>query len=150
MRYVDYSQARQEEFNKLPIFFAFSMEQFNKQLEERGATVKDIYRLPAGGFYLKKDSEVIKTFFSKDHDAELRQMMENDHEFAREAIQYEMFNHEYAINWEGDWDVCSCFGKVDYEEGKPGYEYMKDLGFSDAVVEIYREAARYVCANTDC
>lgn len=155
MTYREYTEARQEEFNKLPIFFAFSIEQFNKALEERGIKPeeagKHIYRFgTTGGYYLKKDSEIIKKFFSKDHDAELRKMMESDLAFARDAITYEMFNHEYAINWEGDWDVCGCFGKVKYVEGKPGEAYMRDLGFSEAVIKVYHEAASYVLKNTEC
>jgi hypothetical protein len=30
------------------------------------------------------------------------------------AFLYEMNNHEYAINWQADWDVCSCFGECEY------------------------------------
>lgn len=28
---------------------------------------------------------------------------------------YEMANHEYAINWQGNWDVLSCFGNIKYD-----------------------------------
>ena len=43
------------------------------------------------------------------HHAELDEAM-NDEEFAYEAFLYEMDNHEYAINWDGDEEVLSCFG----------------------------------------
>ena len=32
-----------------------------------------------------------------------------DEDFAEAAFLYEMDNHEYAINWDGDEDVMSCF-----------------------------------------
>ena len=43
------------------------------------------------------------------HAKELNEAMK-DPEFAKSAFRYEMDNHEYAINWEGDADVLSCFG----------------------------------------
>ena len=38
-----------------------------------------------------------------------------DEAFAEEAFLYEMDNHEYAINWDGDDDVLSCFS-IKYDE----------------------------------
>ena len=45
----------------------------------------------------------------KRHKTELDELME-DHDVAYEAFLYEMNNHEYAINCEGDCDVLGCFG----------------------------------------
>ena len=74
-------------------------------------------------------------------------MMEKNKTFARSAISYEMRNHEYGINWEGDYDVCSCFGQIDFDENASGADYMKKLGFSDKVIAIYNTLARkfYTC-----
>lgn len=161
MKYTEYTKQRQEEFNKLPIFWAFSNKQFREALEKAGIKVgegdealqrtarKHCYKFGMGGFYLKKDAEAIREYFKRDRNKELRDMMEKDLKFAREAIEYEMFNHEYAINYEGDFDVVSCFGHVEYDEGKPGTLYMKDLGFSEAVIKVYYDAANYVLANSD-
>lgn len=149
MTYTEYKDARQQEFNKLPIFYAFDKKQMEEALAERGIKYEDapkhIYRLSnTGGYYLKKDSEVVKAFFAKDADAELRAMMEADLDFARDAIEYEMFNHEYPINWQGDWDVASCFGNVEYDDCKYAEDYLKELGFTDKIMQVWNECRRKV------
>lgn len=153
MKYTDYSRMKQEEFNALPIFWAFSTDQLEEKLLERGYTLGDagrvLYRFGNGGFYLKKDSAIVKAYFEKDWVAELRERMEADHEFAREAFEYEMWNHEYPINWQGDWDVCSCFGNVEYDDGKYGDDYLRELGYSEELIRIYEQAARTV-RSADC
>ena len=69
MTYQEYKKARQDEFNNLPIFFAFSNEQFKRAMEERGLTENDVdkvYRFGGtGGFYLKKDADIIRNFMNK-------------------------------------------------------------------------------------
>ena len=44
----------------------------------------------------------------KRHTKELHEALK-DEEFAEAAFLYEMDNHEYAINWDGDADVLACF-----------------------------------------
>ena len=70
MTYQEYQAKRQEECNALPLFFAFSNEQFKKHMEERGLTENDtdkIYRLgDTGGFYLRSDAALIKEYFQND------------------------------------------------------------------------------------
>lgn len=154
MNYKEYKEKRQSEFNQLPVFFAFGNKQFEEQLAKRGIKLEDaqkyVYRLSdTGGFYLKKDAEQIRAWFTIDHDAELRSMMENDLDFAREAIEYEMYNHEYAINWQGDWDVASCFGPVEYDEDKSGADYLSELGFDNKVIQVWNETRRKVIQNGD-
>jgi hypothetical protein len=75
--------------------------------------------------------------------------MENNLNFAYEAFEYEMYNHEYPINWQGDWDVCSCFGECAYSDDKYGTDYLKELGFSEAVIRQYMKAQKTVRANGD-
>lgn len=141
MTYEEYKNQRQSEFNALPIFFAFSMEQFAREMEKRGLTVDDtdkIYRFGNGGFYLRSDASIIREFMNKPDP--IRELM-NDPEFAESAFYYEMGNHEYHINlYQGDWDVCSCFGSCDYEEGKDYRDYLKEMGYSPEVISAFRTA----------
>lgn len=44
----------------------------------------------------------------KRHTEEIHEALK-DEEFAEAAFLYEMDNHEYAINWDGDADVLACF-----------------------------------------
>ena len=52
------------------------------------------------------------------------------------AFEHELFNHEYLINLQGNWDVFSCFGNVEYKgDTKDGLDevvdYMKQLKMFD-------------------
>ena len=137
MTYAEYKESRQNEFNTLPIFFAFSMDQFAKAMHERGLTENDtdkVASIGAGGFYLKSDAPIIKAYLAKEDP--LDELMK-DYDFAKSAIYYEMCNHEYGINWEGDWDVLSCFGNVEYTEGESARQYMDKLGWADETKQAF-------------
>lgn len=79
--------------------------------------------------------------------AEKRRAMETDPEYLKSAIVYEMYNHEYGINWQGNWDVFSCFGTVRYNENDNPNQYMDQLkwtteqrsAFWAARAQYYRE-----------
>lgn len=145
MEYQEWRNKNQKEFNSLPIFFAFSKSQFKEEMEKRGLSENDtdkIYSLGQGGFYLKKDAEVIRDYFNRNTEDELKKMIENDSNFAKSAFMYEMKNHEYQINWQGDYDVCSCFGDGEYSENKTYNEYLKEMGYSENVINIFREVKR--------
>ena len=144
MNYKEWKDSKQGEFNKLPIFFAFGDRQFKDQMEKRGLTENDtdqVYALGAGGYYLRKDADVVRDWFNKPD--ELPELMKN-HDFAVGAFRYEMGNHEYHINGQGDWDVCSCFGDCEYDDSKGGDEYLRDMGYGESTVNAYHGAkARY-------
>ena len=142
MNYREYKEAKQKSVNELPIFWAFSNEQFKEGMEARGLTVDDtdqIYALGAGGYYLRKDADVIRAFFMKKDG--LRKMMRAP-VFAEEAFYDEMCNHEYGINWQADWDVCRCFGNPEYREDAGYEEYLKEMRYSKKVAEAYKTARR--------
>ena len=95
MNYREYRAQRQYEFNSLPVFFAFSEEQFDNGMKKLG--IKDItdVRSIGGGGYCHKDTiPKIIEFTNSDSIDELMK----DPEFAEDAIYYEMGNHEYHIN----------------------------------------------------
>lgn len=141
MTYMEYTAAKQKEVNDLPLFFAFSNAQLEKALQERGATVQDIYRLgDTGGFYLKKDAPLVRAVLGKKD--ELPELMK-DPDFALQAFRYELDNHEYAINWEGDWEVCSifCEGRCKYGEDKTYKDYFTEDGHSEWI-PLFQQARR--------
>lgn len=144
MTYKEYKDARQGEFNALPIFWAFSNKQFEEAMQERGLTMQDtdkVFSLGHGGFALKRDKEAIRAFLNKEDP--LPNLMA-DPAFAEDAFYYEMCNHEFGINWQGAWDVCSCFGNCEYVDGKSGVAYLDDMGYGREVLAAYnRAASRY-------
>ena len=150
--YKEFREYLEAGINALPLFWAYSMDQFEEQMKKRGLTSKDtdkIYRLGDSGFYLKSDADKIRAWFDDDHSQILHDRMESNQKFAREAFEYEMRNHEYPINWEGDYNVCSVFGSCKYSESKTGSDYLKEMGYSDKVIKIYNESAKKICKAFD-
>ena len=140
--YKEYVEKRQAEFNALPLFWAFSNEQLYEEMEARGLKETDtdkIYRFGRNGFYLKSDAPIIKEYVEREDD--LPELMQNK-DFAIDAFYYEMCNHEYGINWQADWDVCSCFGRCEYDDNADYRDYLKQMGYSDGIVECYRLAKK--------
>jgi hypothetical protein len=62
-----------------------------------------------------------------------------DYEHAYKAFLYEMYNHEYAISWQGDWEVIRCFANVD---GYSADDMLPKTGWSDEIKRAYRDASR--------
>lgn len=81
------------------IFFAFSNDQFKKEMEKIGLTDKDInkiYSLGGGGGYILKDKS--KAFYEMFECQNREQTQRNKEEkFLIESISYELANHEYCI-----------------------------------------------------
>lgn len=140
--YKEYREARQQEFNDLPIMFAFNMEQFAEGMEKLGLTVDDqdkVCSIGAGGFMRKDDLPLLRAWSGED---KLDDLMA-DYEFAKDAIYYEMCNHEYAINWQADWDVMSCFGNVKYTDDADDLrQYQDSLQWSETQRRAYADARR--------
>lgn len=147
MKYTEFKDMLQNKVNDLPMFYAFSNEQLDNALDDMGLRLKDmkgnkIVRLGFGAYCLKCDLESIMSELNAVDDAK-REFIE-DYEHAYDAFMYEMGNHEYHINYEGDWDVLSCFGLNDnvceYEDGKDVDEYMDAMGLSPVTKAAYHGA----------
>lgn len=64
-----------------------------------------------------------------------------DYEHAKDAFKFEMFSHEYPINWQGNYDVISCFTSVKY---KGDGSEIDQTGWTDEIKRAYCDAAREV------
>ena len=101
-KYVQMRKRQQEEFNALPLGFAFSNEQFEKMmigwgLDPQKDTDK-IFRIPGGGFVQKKDRTLLHDMLNR-HDAEMQVAIKEDKTgdgFIYEMFLYELNNHEYG------------------------------------------------------
>lgn len=100
-----------------------------------------------------KDKEFVK------HHLELYKALEkakdrmcNDFEYNKSAFLYEMYNHEYGINWQADYDVLSCFGDIHFREadGDDLPAYFDELQFTDTQRNAYMAARqKYFKENAD-
>lgn len=101
-----------------------------------------LIRMGFGAFCLKSDLEHIHGELDKVD--EMKRDFIEDYEQAYDAFMYEMGNHEYHINWQGDWDVLSCFGLDDdvceYDDDKDADEYMDAMGLSPVTKAAYHDA----------
>lgn len=147
MKYTEFKDMLQKKVNDLPMFYAFSNEQLDNALDDMWLSLKDmkgdkLIRMGFGAFYLKSDLEHIRSELGKVD--EMKREFIKDYEQAYDAFFYEMGNHEYHINWQGDWDVLSCFGLDDdvceYEDGKDVDEYMDAMGLSPVTKAAYHDA----------
>ena len=101
-RYAELRKRQQEEFNKLPLGFAFSNKQFEEMMHRWGLDPeKDtdkLYRIPGGGFIQKKDHALLHETTER-HQAELQAAIDADKTgegFIYEMFLYELDNREYG------------------------------------------------------
>ena len=109
----------------------------------RRKTEKMIFSPVFLAFYDKKDADFVNS------GEELLAMLEkaepesDNAEYWKNAFLREMFNHEYGINWQADFDVCSAFGDC---SGVRDYEDIEELfsacNFSDVQRAAYMAARR--------
>ena len=144
MTYTEFKKNEQKIADNLPIFFAFSREQFNDACAKRNIPLDGSVKLVAlgsGGYCTKADYPVIKAFLNKKNP--LEELMK-DYDFAFDAFYYEMGNHEYHINtYQGDFDVCSCFGNCEWvNELTTGEQYLCDMGYGEETIRAYKDARK--------
>ncbi len=113
-RYAALRERQQEEFNALPLGFAFSQKQFNSMMMEWGLDpekdVDKIYRIP-GGYVQKKDVDLLHQTMER-HDAEMAAAIEGDQtgeDFIYEMFLYELDNHEYGYTMDTE-DTLDALG----------------------------------------
>lgn len=63
-------------------------------------------------------------------------------DYWKDAILTEMFNHEYGINWQADYDVLSAFGNPEWRRGDKNTleAWFKDCGFNALQKKAYKAA----------
>ena len=108
-------------------------------------TADMIFDWAALAHYEPEDAEFVK------HHIELREALTaqrektvDNYEYQKSAFLYEMYNHEYGINWQADWDVCSCFcdGDLIYHRGGGSelQDYFTQCKFNDTQRRAYLDA----------
>ena len=106
--YLDLQKRQQQELEDFPIAYAFNKEQLERALEKLGATREECVTYMNHGDVMKRTDVPAFKAMLKRHTEEIHEALK-DEEFAEAAFLYEMDNHEYAINWDGDADVLACF-----------------------------------------
>ena len=94
-RYAELRNRKQEEFNALPLGFAFGQKQFDEMMRGWGLDpekdVDKIYSIGAGGYVQKKDADLLHQTRER-HDKEMAAAIAEDK--TGEGFIYEMFLYE--------------------------------------------------------
>lgn len=107
--YLDLQEKHRKELSEFPMAYAFSDKQLEEALEKLGATKDECVTVIGHGDIMKRENAKPFIDMLKRQAEEVKDKLKNDPEFAEAAFLYEMDNHEYAINWDGDEDVLACF-----------------------------------------
>ena len=75
--------------------------------------------------FVKRGSELLESLYNA------RNANAENFDYWKNAFLYEMYNHEYGINWEGDYDVCACFG------GARGFNEVQRRAYAAARREYF-------------
>ena len=94
-------------------------------------------------FYDKKDADFVKSGEKLLAALENAEPDKSNSEYWKSAFLREMFNHEYGINWQADFDVCSCFGNCSSVANIDDLNALFDAcNFSDVQRAAYMAARR--------
>lgn len=100
-KYDEFKKKQHDEFNKFPMAFAFSDQQFKEGLEKLGLTENDkdkIIGIGFGGFIRESDREAYIQL-SKKHSEEFKHEIKEDKtgkNFIKDMFESELANHEYG------------------------------------------------------
>ena len=137
-KYSELRQRQQQEFNALPLGFAFSQKQFDEMMQEWGLDpekdLDKIYRIPGGGYVQKKDADLLHQTTER-HDKEMEAAIAEDKTgegFIYEMFLYELNVHEYGYTMDTE-DTLDALGyTVEEVLGNPRLK----RGIEKAVTEI--------------
>ena len=114
--------------------------------------VKDLYRNPISFCYMAN-----KEFI--EHEKELMDALNQrkaevatNFEYQKSAFLYEMYNHEYGINWQADYDTLSAFGNLHFANNDENEleNYFNQLGFNNIQRKAYLAARNEYCKKEAC
>lgn len=80
-----------------------------------------------------------------------RDAVSDNFEYWKSAFKYEMANHEYAINWQADYDTLGVFGSIQYhgDDDNEVEQYFDELRFTETQRKAYWAARREYLREDD-
>lgn len=147
--YVEYTKKQHYIMNFYPQRRDHVSQWFYGSDDERLALQKKIktmiYSPIAMAYFLPEDRDFVSRIAEfADHLVAARNSMESDPAYLKSAILSEMYNHEYSINWQGNYDVLACFGRIKFNDSDNPEEYIRQLGWTqDQRSAFYAARAEY-------
>lgn len=123
-----------------PYVSAFCIGDDKEHKKHERATKGKIYDPVNFAYYDDKDFVQKHVQLFADLELAKDRMIDNP-EYWRRAFVYEMWNHEYAINWDADVDTLSAFGYIPHKRGEwTLQELFNELNFNDIQRQAYFDA----------
>ena len=100
-KYTELKSKHQSEVDAFPLGFAFNDTQFNEMMARWGlkpTDIREILSIGGGGYVRKDDAKAMHEMFDR-HESEMKAAMQ-DPNFAFEAFDYELGNHEYCYTYD--------------------------------------------------
>lgn len=108
--YHDLKRRHEQELSEFPVAYAFNKEQLEEALSKLGAVKDEVCSVLGIGDIVKKTDAGAFIAMLRRHAREIHELLKSDEKLAEEIFEYEMDNHEYAINYDGDGDIYRCLG----------------------------------------
>lgn len=144
-QYQEMMDRHQQEFNALPLGFAFNQEQFDKMMRGWGLhparNIKRICSIGAGGYIQKKDVELLRQTQTR-HKAELAAAIAADktgNGFIFQMFHRELANHEYGYTG----DAADALDALGYTMEQIQADKRLRKGFERACKKIMRGEAQW-------
>ncbi|MCM1224239.1 MAG: hypothetical protein NC548_58285 [Lachnospiraceae bacterium] len=123
-----------------------------QEVEERKQKIKEMIFNPIAFAYytnaefVREHNELFKKLEAA------RDSMSDNFEYWKSAFKYEMANHEYAINWQADYDTLSAFGNIRYhgDDADEVEQYFNELRFTETQRKAYWAARREYLREANC
>lgn len=128
--FKDQQEKKTNEFTKKYMFFifAFSENEFQKELDKLGYKKNDIINVGAGGYCLKQNYDLVNEYLDKIVDEKMQYIHKSNENFYG-ALYYELWNNEYYLSYDNK-AVARALG-IDASEIVAKYPKAND------VVKIY-------------
>ena len=114
-RYAELRHRQQEEFNALPLGFAFSQKQFDEMMQgwslDPEKDLDKILRIPGGGYVQKKDADLLHQTTER-HNTEMAAAIAEDKTgdgFIYQMFLAELADHEYGYTGDSE-DTLDALG----------------------------------------
>ena len=141
--YKELRERTQEEFNKLPIYFAFDDEQYKRLLSKLDLTDEEarngaLMSLPSGGIIRSSDKDLVIGTFKRFWDAKNEAIKEDltGNGFIYQMFLYELQNHEFIITQDTD-ETLTALG-ISEEDLKANAALS--FGLCKAIAKIQEES----------
>lgn len=123
---------------------AFWIKGTEQEEEERNEKIANMIYDPISFAYYSDEDFVREHIALFDRLQAVKNAMKDDFEYWKSAFKYEMSNHEYAINWQADYDTLRTFGSIQYrgDDENEVRQYFDELHFTETQRKAYRAARR--------